>query len=214
MRQKGAERLSLDVLTTNALARTVWTRLGFEEVALVMEAPVDALGRRLADAPSGASRAATHVQTDDHTSVERAIAQFVPRLESPEVRAAANGWIRIRDALIDVDRDAQKRLARELSERLGAVVVTLALEGGAVVRFRLYESGRIVDEYLSVPSFYGPLPKGDELAMEANPTLIARLTGADKERVRETARTAATPADLPPPEQLYAAIAHTLGLEP
>jgi ribosomal protein S18 acetylase RimI-like enzyme len=179
VKTKGATRISLDVLTTNTLARTVWTRLGFDDAALVMEATVEHLERRLAEMPVGESRATTHVQTDDGTSVERAIAQFVPRLEAPEVGIAENGWIRIRDPLIDVDRDAQTRLSRELSHRLGAVVVALALEGGSVVRFRLYERGRMVDEYLSVPEFYGELPKGDELALQANPTLVARLTGAD-----------------------------------
>ena len=52
------------------------------------------------------------------------------------------------------------------------------------MRFRLYERGRMVDEYLSVPTYYGALPKGDELALAANPTLVARLTGADRDDVR------------------------------
>ena len=68
-------------------------------------------------------------------------------------------------------------------------MVALALEQGAVVRFRLFERGRMVDEYLSVPTFYGELPKADELALEANPTLVARLTGADRDEVRGVART-------------------------
>ena len=58
------------------------------------------------------------------------------------------------------------------------------------MRFRLYERGRMVDEYLSVPTYYGELPKGDELALAANPTLVARLTGADRDEVRRVARTA------------------------
>jgi ribosomal protein S18 acetylase RimI-like enzyme len=214
VKEKGASRVSLDVLTTNTLARTVWTRMGFEEVALVMEAPVEVLEMRLGTAPDGVSRASTHVQTDDRTSVERAVSQFVPGRESPEVGEAANGWIRISDPLIDVDRDAQTRLARELSHRLGAVVVALALEGGAVVRFRLYERGRMVDEYLSVPTYYGELPKGDELALQANPTLVARLTGADPDAVRRMARNAGSPVDLPPAEELYEGLARALGLEP
>ena len=77
---------------------------------------------------------------------------------------------------------------------------------------RLYESGRMVDEYLSVPAYYCPLPKGDELALEANPTLVARLTGADREAVRQVMRTAASPAELPAAEELYATIAQLLGL--
>ena len=154
------------------------------------------------------------MQTDDRTSVERALAQFVPRLGSPEVRDAANGWIRIADPLLDTDRDAQTRFARDLSDRLGAVVVALALEHGVVVRFRLFERGRMVDEYLSVPSYYGPMSKGDELALDANPTLVARLTGADHDGVRRVARTASSPSELPPGDELYEQIARLMGLEP
>jgi len=112
------------------------------------------------------------------------------------------------------DRDAQTRFARDLSDRLGAIVVALALEHGAVVRFRLFERGRMVDEYLSVPSFYRPVPKGDELALAANPTLVARLTGAQPDAVRRIARTASMPSDLPPAEELYEQVAQLMGLEP
>jgi len=214
VRQRGAERMSLDVLWVNTVAREVWTRLGFREKALVMVSTLDELDRRLAAPHDGESRASLHVQSDDRLSVERALAQFVPRPVAPEVRDAANGWIRITDAVVDTNSDAQRRLAQELSERLGAVVVALSLEHGAVVRFRLFESGRMVDEYLSVPTFYGPLSKGDELALAANPTLIARLTGADRDAVRRVARTAPSPVELPPAAEHYEQIARTLGLEP
>lgn len=214
MKEKGATHVSLEVLTTNTRARAVWQRLGFEDVHIAMATPLDTLELRLAEAPGGDSHASTHIQSDDRLSVERALAQFVPRLHSAEVTAAANGWMRIADVLLHADRDAQSRLARELSERLGAVVVALAVEVGAVVRFRLYERGRMVDEYLSVPAFYGELPKGDELALAANPTLVARLTGADRDELRGVARNAASPAELPPARELYEQIARTMGLEP
>ena len=214
LKERGAQRISLDVLETNTAAREVWRRLGFQEVAHVMSAPVDALEQRLVEAPLGPSRASTHVQSDDRTSVERALGQFVPRLESPDVRDAANGWIRIADPRLDADRDAQTRFARDLSDRLGAVVVALALEHEAVVRFRLFERGRMVDEYLSVPSFYGAVPKGDELALAANPTLVARLTGAEPEAVRRVARSASSPSELPPASELYEQVAQLMGLEP
>jgi len=212
-RSHDAEWVSLEVLASNEVARDVWRRLGFEEVELLLSEPLDALEQRLADAPVGPSRASTHVQTDDRTSVERALAQFVPRLASPDVRDAANGWIRIADPLLDADRSAQARFATDLSDRLGAVVVALALEHGTVVRFRLYERGRMVDEYLSVPSYYGMLSKGDELALAANPTLVARLTGADPDAVRHVARTAASTSDLPAAEELYQEVAKLMGLE-
>jgi ribosomal protein S18 acetylase RimI-like enzyme len=210
-REQGARFVSLDVLVANEDAVNVWRRLGFRESALFMAAPVDALESRLGEKSNGELRAATHVQTDDEASVDRAIAQFVPRLESPQV-SASDSWIRVADAVLDRDRDAHARFAHELSERLGAVTVALSLEG-EVVRFRLYERGRMVDEYLSVPTYYGALSKGDELALEANPTLVARLTGADREEVRRVARTGASPADLPPAAELYAQIAQLMGLE-
>jgi GNAT superfamily N-acetyltransferase len=213
-KHKGVTSVSLDVLSSNSLARTVWTRMGFDEVALVMEAPVEQLERRLGDITIGASHGAIHVQTDDDTSVQRAVGQFVPRLASPTVAAAANGWIRIDDPLFDDDREAQWRFSRDLADRLGAIVIALAVEHAAVVRFRIYEGGRMVDEYLSVPTYHGELSKGDELALEANPTLVARVTGADRDEVRRVMRTAVSPADLPPAEELYQAVARTMGLEP
>ena len=92
--------------------------------------------------------------------------------------------------------------------------MALALEHEAVVHFRLFERGRMVDEYLSVPSFYGAVPKGDELALAANPTLVARLTGAEPEAVRRVARSASSPSELPPAPELYEQVARLMGLEP
>jgi len=211
-RERGATFVSLEALTGNELALAVWRRLGFSEYSVGLASPLAALETRLAAHQEGEHRATTHVQTDDELSVQRALAQFLPRLESPDVRSSAS-WIRIADAVLDRDGDARGRLAHELSERLGAVTVALALEG-EVVRFRLYERGRMVDEYLSVPEYYGVLPRGDALALEANPTLVARLTGAERDEVRRVARTAASPAELPPPPELYEQIARLMGLEP
>jgi ribosomal protein S18 acetylase RimI-like enzyme len=209
---RGAAHVTLEVLTGNEDAAAAWRRLGFTEYSRSLVAPLARLETRLAEAPHEESRATTHVQTDDEVSVGRAIAQFIPRLESPEVRAAES-WIRIADAVLDRDREAHGRFARELSERLGAVTVALALEG-EVVRFRLYERGRMVDEYLSVPTYYGALPKGDELALAANPALVSRLTGADRDQVKRVARNAASPAELPPAAELYEQIAAMMGVEP
>jgi ribosomal protein S18 acetylase RimI-like enzyme len=213
VKEQGARTVSLEALKDNAPALAVWRRLGFEEVEYFMATPLERLEARLTGATLGASRGAVHVQSDDMLSVERALHQFVPRFGSPDVRTSES-WIRIGDELLDDDRELQARLARELSERLGAVVVALGLEHGAVVRFRIYERGRMVDEYLSVPTFYGDLPKGDELALAANPTLVSRLTGADRERLRRVARNAAAPAELPPALELYEELARVMGLEP
>jgi ribosomal protein S18 acetylase RimI-like enzyme len=209
---RGARTISLEVLTSNDDAVAVWHRLGFREVSLTMATSLAALETRLTGARVVSATASTHVQTDDEEAVHRALAQFVPRPEAPQV--TANGsWIRVADPVFDRDRESHARLARELSERLGAVTVALSLEGD-VVRFRLYERGRMVDEYLSVPTYFGGLSTGDELALAANPTLVSRLTGADRDAVRRVARTASSPDELPPAPELYAAIARLMGLEP
>ena len=95
------------------------------------------------------------------------------------------------DEVIDDDPTALVRFARELSSRLGAVVVALSLEVDEVVRMIALDRGGIVDEYLSVPEFYGPQAPGDVIGLAANPTVLARLTGADPQRVKEVALTAA-----------------------
>jgi ribosomal protein S18 acetylase RimI-like enzyme len=211
-RDSGVQTISLHVLTTNEPARTIWRRLGFTDVSTLLAAAVDDLDVRLAEDAPGERRATTHVQTDDEVSVERAIAHFLPRLVSPDVRNT-DSWIRVADRALDEDRDAHGRFAHELSDRLGAVTVALALEG-EVVRLRLYERGRMVDEYLSVPTYYGPLSTGDQLALAANSTLISRLTGADREAVHRVAVTGASPAELPHASQLYEDLARLMGLEP
>jgi GNAT superfamily N-acetyltransferase len=212
-RQQGAQTMGLEVLLANDGAHATWKRLGFDELWVGMGQSLDSLDARLAQgSDEGESRATTHVQSDDVVSVERAVGQFLPRLEHPEV-TSSESWMRVVDPVLDRDRDAHGRFAKELSDRLGAVTVALALEG-EVVRFRLYERGLMVDEYLSVPSYYGELPKGDELALAANPTLVSRLTGAERDDVKRVARTAGSPADLPPAPELYEQIARLMGLEP
>jgi ribosomal protein S18 acetylase RimI-like enzyme len=210
--EQGARTVTLDVLASNENAQIVWRRLGFRDTAYLMAVPAETLARRLTAGPSSDQRGTTHVQTDDEVSVARAVAQFLPRLENAEI-TAGDSWIRITDPVLDGDAEAHARFAKELSDRLGAVTVALALEG-EVVRYLLYERGRMVDEYLSVPTYYGPLPTGDELALAANPTLVARLTGADREEVRRVARAASSPSELPPAAELYVKLARLMGLEP
>ena len=91
--------------------------------------------------------------------------------------------------------------------------VALALEEEAVVRYLLFERGRMVDEYLSVPTYYGELNTADELSLSSNPMLAARVTGADPERVRAVARIASSPSELPPARELLGQVADALGLE-
>ena len=106
-----------------------------------------------------------------------------------------------------------RRLALELSDRMGAVVLAIGIEHGVVVRYVLLERGLVVDEYASVPEYYGPLPPGDVIALGANSTVLARLTGADAARAKEVIRIAASPDELPPPEELLTAIAEIIRVE-
>jgi hypothetical protein len=117
------------------------------------------------------------------------------------------------DALETGSIETLQSYARELSERMGAVVIALALEVDQVVRLIALDRGGIVDEYLSVPEFYGSLPPGDVIGLAANPTVLSRLTGADPASIRSIARTAPTPAELPPAPDLLAQFAEALGLE-
>ncbi|HEY3017793.1 MAG TPA: GNAT family N-acetyltransferase [Gaiellaceae bacterium] len=215
-REAGFDHVSLEVMLRNADARRLYERLGFVPVDMFMIAPLGALAERLASEERPPSFGSLHVQTDDEAGVERAVKQFMPRLgrsEHSEVTPARNGWVTVVDELCDHDRSAQRRLGVELSERLGVPVVALAVEEEMVVRFLLFERGRMVDEYLSVPSYYGELSKADELSLAANATLVARLTGADPVRVRAVARTASSPSELPPARELLAEIAEVMNLE-
>jgi ribosomal protein S18 acetylase RimI-like enzyme len=208
--------VGVDVSVDNAPAISLYRRLGFVDFERFLAAPITTVAERLAEAERAPSFASTHVQTDDEAAVERALTQFLPRLGRSswcEVTPARNGWVTVVDELCDRDRSAQRRLGAELSDRMGVPVVALALEEEAVVRFQLFERGRMVDEYLSVPTYYGDLNKADELSLSANATLVSRLTGADPARVRVIARTASSPGELPPARELLADIAALMGLE-
>lgn len=215
-RKAGLDHVSLEVLMRNSEARRLYERLGFVPMDMFLVAPLGAVADRIASRERPASFGSLHVQTDDEAGVERAVKQFLPRLgrsEHSEVTPGANGWVTVVDELCDHDRSAQRRLGAELSERMGVPVVALALEEEMVARFLLFERGRMVDEYLSVPTYYGELSKADELSLAANASLAARLTGADPARVRAVARIATSPAELPPARQLLEQIAAVLGLE-
>jgi hypothetical protein len=95
----------------------------------------------------------------------------------------------------------------------GGVVIALSAERGAVVRLVAFERGQMMDEYLSVPEYYGALPPGDAMALRANPTLLSRLTGAEPAAIRSVARVAGSPAELPPPAEHLAELAAALGIE-
>ena len=213
---RGLDTLVLEVETTNSVARSVYARWRLREEIVIMSGSLAALEERLGGG-AGASFGSVHAQSDDVTPIEHAVRQFVPRLPGASrgslIAPPRNGWIGVYDDVCDRDPEMLRRLARELSDRRGAVVVALGVEQDAVVRMILFEDGRIVDEYLSVPEYYGPLPPGDVVGLAVNPRVVARLTGADPEAVRRTARTAPAPGDLPPARELLAELARELGIE-
>jgi ribosomal protein S18 acetylase RimI-like enzyme len=209
--ERGSTHLLLDVDPRNREAISFYDRLGFEEDTRILRVGVE----RFLQEPeqAGESVGALHVQSDDAPAVERRVTEYLPRVRretSAEVEPG-HAWTTVR--IEPFDRDVLRKLGAELSHRFG-VTVLLAIEEGAVVRFVIHDRGRMVDEYLSVPEYYGPLPPGNAAALRANPTVVSRLTGASPPRIRAATPNADRPGDLPPPEDLYVQLADALGLRP
>jgi ribosomal protein S18 acetylase RimI-like enzyme len=218
LQERGVAYVGLDVRVDNVGARALYDRLGFVEEERFLATSAATVLERIAgtEEEERPSFGSTHVQTDDESSVKRAVERFLPRLgrsERTEVTPARNGWITVYDELSDRDREAHRRFAAELSERLGVPSVALRLEQMTVVRYYLFERGRMVDEYLSVPTYFGQVAKVDELSLAANPTLVARLTHAEPAEVRAHVRTAGSPEELPAGPELLDQVAAVLGLE-
>lgn len=210
------EYVDLEVVSDNAPARAAYARWGFHEHTAALAAPRAEVEQRLGHAAAGRSFGSIHVQSDDLPAVDRAVRQFVPRLPGRSrgsvILPPRNGWIAVYDDATDRDPKQLARLARELSDRLGAVTLAIGVEEESVVRFTLLERGRVMDEYLSVQEYYGGLPPGDVVALAANPTVVARLTGAEPGAVRAAAVHGKDPAELPPPTEIATAIAATMGI--
>jgi ribosomal protein S18 acetylase RimI-like enzyme len=211
-RAEGIGHMTLDVATHNEVGREVWRRMGFTEWALRLTAPLERIEQAR---EAGESYASLHVQTDDRDAVEAAVAKYLPRFgaSGARVEGPRNGWLAVYADLVDRDRHARERLASELSNATAAVVCAIGVEDSAVVRYVLFERGSVVDEYQSVPDYFEALPPGDVVALGSNPTVVSRLTGAEPAQVRATARTASSPEDLPPAEELLQQIAGAMGLE-
>ncbi len=215
-RSQGVTQLDLEVLASNAVARSLYARWGLRDEVIVMTGAIPDLEAKLG-AQESSSFGSIHLQSDDLTLAEQAVRQFLPRIPGGSrgslVAPPRNGWIGVYDEACDRNPDLLRQLARELSNRTDAVVCLLGLERQELVRMILFERGSIVDEYLSVPEFYGPLPPGDVVGLAANPTVVARLTGAEPAEVRRIARTAPAPADLPPAAELLTALAGAMGIQ-
>ena len=203
VQSQGAETLALEVLESNAGAKRLYDRLGFATIERTLAAPVAGL---VTGAAGGPTFGFVHVQNDDVEKVKHDATKVLRREPTPE--AGDNGWTRVA-----AEPDELRNLARELSFMNG-VSVALSLEDGTVVRYVLFDNGSMVDEYLSVPEYFGELPSGDVYALGSNPTVVARLTNADPARVRAVARTASSPAELPPAQELYEQIADVFGVQP
>jgi hypothetical protein len=187
-----------------------------EGVALALLRAVAADRSQPGEEPVRTSHGSVHVQTDDQGSVVQAVTRLVPRVfrsRATVVSAPRNGWIAVYDEVADRDPRQLGRLGRELSNATGLVVFTIGVEESTAVHYIAFERGRTLDEYLSVPEFRGPLPPGDAVALRANPTVVARLTGARPANIRSVARSAASPDELPPADELLRELALALGLE-
>jgi hypothetical protein len=188
-----------------------------EGVALALVRAVVAVVPRADEAVAHApSFGSVHLQTDDQNAVVQLVERLVPRVftsKGTAVSPARNGWVAVYDEVADRDPRRLERLGRELSNAVGHVTFTIGVEDGLAVHYIAFERGRLLDEYLSVPEYRGPLAPGDAIAMRANPTVVARLTGADPASVRRVARTADSPVELPPAEELIRDIADALGFE-
>ena len=214
-RDQGLEHVSLNVELPNDEALAYWRRLGFTDYRRSLLTDLGSLEQRLAGSTVD-SRGSIHVQTDDQSAVQKAVARWVPRVvRSPKtvVSAPRNGWIGVYDDVAEAQPEHLRKLASELSYVSGGVVIALSVEQGDVVRLIAFDRGRMADEYLSVPEYYGALPPGDAIALRANPTLLGRLTGAKPAEIRAAAPTAASASELPSADELLAGLAWALGIE-
>lgn len=214
-RGEGLEHVSLNVELPNDEALAYWRRLGFTDYRRSLLTDLGSLEQRLAGS-AVSSRGSIHVQTDDQSAVQKAVARWVPRVvRSPKtvLSAPRNGWIGVYDEVAETQPEHLRKLASELSYVSGGVVIALSVEQGEVVRLIAFDRGRMADEYLSVPEYYGALPPGDAIALRANPTLLGRLTGAKPAEIRAAAPTAASASELPPADELLASLAWALGIE-
>ena len=176
-------------MASNAAARTAYARWGFRDEVLVLATPVAALAERLGEAEAvGSSFGSIHAQTDDVDAILKSVEMFVPRLPGRSagsiVTQPRGGYVTVYDDVCDRDPAMLRRLAKEISSRTGLVVIAIGVEQEALVRMIIFDRGGIVDEYASVPEFYGSLPPGEVVALHANPVVVERYTGAAQAAVR------------------------------
>ena len=113
-------------------------------------APSDTDAATTASAKTPASAEAVPAQAKSSTV---AGLRFVVAPMGNEVR------YRIREQLVRVDLPSDA--IGKTADITGGIVLALSAERGAVARLVAFERGRVMDEYLSVPEYYGPVPPGD-----------------------------------------------------
>lgn len=217
LRAQGATHMTLNVDVGNDHARAVYRRWQFREESVDLVVDLEMLEQRLSRAARGESFGSVHAQTDDVPAVERVIRRYGPQLKARSagtiVAPPRSGWIAVYDDAGDREPEQLRRLARELSGALGVVALAIGVEEGAVAHYVLFDRGKAVDEYMSVPEFFGPKPPGEVVALAANPSLVNRLTGADRRTIRSAAVQAHHIEDLPPAAEIVAAIGAAMSIE-
>jgi hypothetical protein len=217
VRHHGVTHLAIEVAEGDEQSAARYGHFGFAPVARTLGVDLDVFERVLDREPRGRSFGSVHVQLDDQPAVERGVRRFVPQLagrsQGSIVTPPRGGWVGVYDELCDRDPAALRRLARELSDRLGAVVIAFGVEEGAVARYLLYDRGRLLDEYLSVQQYYGPLPPGEVVALAANPTLVERLTGASRRAVAAAAVHSDSPDNIASPEEIVRNLSSAMRIE-
>ena len=212
-REQGVEHVSLNVELPNDEALAYWRRLGFTDYRRSLLTDLDSLQKRLAGGEAPSTARCTCRPTTRQPSKRRSLGSPpCSRSAATVVSAPENGWIGVYDEVAGKEPERLRKLASELSYVTGGVVLALGIERGSVVRLIAFERGQMMDEYLSVPEYYGALPPGDAMALRANPTLLARLTGGKAPAIRAAALTASSPAELPPPDEVAAGLAEAIGI--
>ena len=148
-REQGVEHVSLNVEVPNEEALAYWRRLGFTDYRRSLLTDLGGLEERLA---GGAipSTGSVHVQTDDQSVVEKAVARFAPRVvrsRATVVSAPADGWIGVYDEVASAEPERLRKLASELSYVTGGVVIALGVERGAWYVFVAFERGQRLSDY-------------------------------------------------------------------
>ena len=194
--------MTLDVATRNEVGKRVWQRLGFTEWAQRLSVPVETLDRRITGAERGrvvrvpsradgrlGRRAGRSWPGTCRASAAPASPGSPSRgtAGSPSTTSCSTATARRASGSPPSSRTRPRRSFARSPSRTARSCAT-----------RSSSAGSIVDEYQSVPEFWGPLPPGDVVALGANPTVVSRLTGAEPARVRAVARTASSPDELPP----------------